>query len=310
MPDIEYRTMNHKPIDPNHARYYWLGGSALGILFAFLTIRSNWDYFAQYYSGFSFWARVIPFFAVEATIIILPLFKGFGNKAQGHAAIVCELLLAALAFTHTYFVSDASINKLQAGKTKIEASADFDRAQAAADRVTANNERLQENYAKQQQLHAKQMAHWYDAARITRSEGRKAPPAPPAPEPPKLQDVPQVSQSLVENATMSVELAGQAHVSHQTLQGLLFLMIGLVTVSIGAMIWLADGSRIKAWLLSLRAEDIKTQTQGQPQILGSPVSAPPQQPYVQPVQSPVQSPAPAQPARQPTAMQNGAGSRP
>src|SRR5262249_44530319 len=164
MPNIEYREMRHGAIDPNRARYYSIGLSALGVLFAFLTIKTNWDYFAQYYSGFSFWARVIPFFAVEAAIIILPLFKGFGNKAQGHAALVCEALLVAVALTHTYLVSDASIAKLQAGKTKVEASADFDRAQAAADRVTENNQRLQENYAQQQRNYNQQMRHYYDAA--------------------------------------------------------------------------------------------------------------------------------------------------
>src|SRR5262245_682498 len=123
MKEIEYHELRRGPINPNRARWYWLVGSGLGALFALLTIKTNWDYFAQYYEGFAFWARVIPFFAVEAAIVALPLFKGFGNKAQGNAAIVFELLLVGLALTHTYLVSDASIAKAQAGKTKAEASA-------------------------------------------------------------------------------------------------------------------------------------------------------------------------------------------
>lgn len=258
MKEIEYRELKVGPINPNRARWYSLGLSALGVLFGFLTIKTNWDYFEQYYDGFGFWARVIPFFAVEVAIVILPLFKGFGNKSQGNVALVCELLLVAGALTHTYLVSDASIAKLQAGKTKTEASADFDRAQSVADKVSASNQKLQEN-------HTKQMRFWNDAVAVARREGRRAPAMPEAP---KLQDVPQVSQDLVKNATMSVESAGEARVSHQTLQRLLFALIGMVTLSITAMVLLADGSRVKAWLLGQRAEEIKSKTQGQTQTLG------------------------------------------
>lgn len=252
MKEIEYRELKHGAINPNRARWYSLGLSVLGALFAFLTIKTNWDYFGQYYSGFGFWARVVPFFAVEAAIIILPLFKGFGNKAQGNTALVCELLLVGAALTHTYLVSDASITKLQAGKTKAEASADFDRSQNVADKITANNLKLQEN-------HTKQMRFWNDAAYVARREGRNAPKPPEAP---TLQIVPQVNQDIVKNANLSVEQAGEARVSHQTLQILLFAMIGLVTITITAMVLLSDGSKIKAWLLGQRAEKIKNETLG------------------------------------------------
>src|SRR5262249_42111712 len=197
MKEIEYHELRHGPINPNRARWYWLVGSALGPLFAFLTIKTNCDYFGQYFDGFAFWARVIPFFAVEAAIVALPLFKGFGNKAQGNTALVFEVVIALAALTHTYLVSDASIPKLQAGKTKTEASGDFDGAQAAADKVTAANQKLKENYAKQKENHARQMRFWNDAAYVAKREGRPAPPVPPPPQPPQLQDVPQVSQSLV-----------------------------------------------------------------------------------------------------------------
>src|SRR5262245_34323371 len=125
MREIQYHELRHGAIDPNRARWYALALSLLGVLFAFLTIKSNWDYFAQYYQGFAFWARVVPFFATEGAIVALPLFKGFGNKIQGSVALVCEGLLITIALTHTYLVSDASIARLQAGKTKIEATADF-----------------------------------------------------------------------------------------------------------------------------------------------------------------------------------------
>ena len=268
MKEIQYRPLQHGAIDPNKARWYSLGLSAVGVLFAFLTVKTNWDYFAQFYDGFAFWCRVVPFFGVEAMIIALPAFKGFGSKGQGNMALWCELLLVAGALTHTYLVSDYSIAKLQAGKTKTEASADFDRAQAVSDRVTASNQKLMDS-------HNRQMRLWRDAVFVAQREGK---PAPPAPQAPKLQDVPQVNQNLVNNATMSVEMAGEQRVSHQTLQRLLFLLVGLVTVSITSMVLLADGSRIRAWLLGMRAEEIKTQTKGETRTLGRISMAPPAQP--------------------------------
>src|SRR5262249_31713218 len=157
-----------------------------------------------YYGGFAFWARGIPFFAVEAAIIILPLFKGFGNKAQGHAAIGCEFLLIALALAHTYLVSDASITKLQAGKTKTHASADFQRAHVAPGRAAKKPRQPKEPHARLQQNYSKQMLGYNEAARRAAREGMPVPSAPKAPEPPQLQDVPKVGQSLVDNATLSV----------------------------------------------------------------------------------------------------------
>lgn len=285
MQNIEYRELKHGPINPNRARWYALGLSFVGALFAFLTIKTNWDYFGQYYEGFAFWARVIPFFGVEAAIVALPIFKGFGNKAQGNTALVFEVLLIAGALTHTYLVSDASISKIQAGKTKAEASADFEKNQSVADKITANNQKLQENYTRQ-------MRFWNDAAYVARREGRSAPPPPQAP---KLQDVPQVSQQVVDNSMMSVEQAGESRVSHQTLQRLLFALIGLVTISVTAMVLLADGSRIKAWLLSERAERIKTETTGATKPLWNPFQ------QTAPRSSPQMSPAPAQASdRKPT----------
>lgn len=266
MREIEYRRMDHDPVDPNRVKWYALALSFIGVLFAFLTIKTNWDYFAQYYDGFAFWAKVIPFCAVEATIIVLPLFKGLGNKAQGNLSLFCEVVLVIGALTHTYLVSDASIAKIKAGKTKAEANADFDKARAIAQQITATNIRLQEN-------HAKQMRYWNDAAYIARREGKSAPAAP---APPRLQDVPQIDQALLTNATLSVETAADIRVSPQTLQVLLFGLIGWVTGTYLIMFLLADASIIKSWLLKERAREIKTHVMGNPVPMRAPISmAPP-----------------------------------
>lgn len=256
MPEIKYHELRQKPIDPNRARWYALGLSAVGALFACLTIKTNTDYFAQYYTGAGFWLRVIPFYAIEGTIVVLPLFKGFGNEAQGRWAFWLDLVLIAAAATHTYLVSDASITKAQMSKTKMEASADLGARQAEVDKIAAANQKMLDTYSGQQKNYNMQMRHWYDAARVARSEGRPAPPAPPAPTQPQLLDVPKVSQTLVDSATVSVELAGLARVSHHTLQGLLFLMVGLVVLSISLMVQLADGTKIKAWFLRWRAKAV------------------------------------------------------
>ena len=270
MREIEYHELKHGPVDPNRARHYAWGLSALGCLFALLTVKTNWDYFEQYYDGFAFWARVIPFFAVEAAIVVLPLFKGYGSKAQGNWALGFEVALIFFALLHTYLVSDYSIAKLQAGKTKTEASADYDRRRADADRITKSNKELQENHARLMEGYNRQMRFWNDAAYVARREGRPAPPAPQPPPTPQFQEVPQLPKAVIDNSLLSVEAAGESRVSHQWLQRLLFLLIGLVTASVTAMVLLADGSRVKAWLLGRREGEIRAGMTGQTQRLTKP----------------------------------------
>lgn len=288
MPEIKYHELRQKAIDPNRARWYALGLLAVAALFACLTIKTNWDYFEQYFTGLAFWMRVIPFmFGVEGLIIILPLFKGFGNKAQGWWAIIFKVALMALAGAHTYLVSDYTIAQKAASKTKQEAVADLGARQAEVDKIASANQKARESYERQQKNYSTQMRYWYDAAAVARLEGRKAPPAPKAPDPPQPLEVPKVSQGLVDNASLSVEQAGAARVSHQTLQRLLFAMVALASVAIMTMVGLADGTRVRSWFLLWRAKavnNLKGETENLPTTAqnlsasgpqGQPASAPP-----------------------------------
>lgn len=249
---MQYVELKDKPINPNRAKWYALLLCAVAALIALMTLKSNYDYFAQYYQGFGFWMRVIPFFSVEVTIIALPLTKGWGSLSQQIAALICEVVLIGLSITHTSFVSQASQAKIQAGKTKAEAQVDFDRAQTQADRIAKQNEDLQNGYNRA-------MIQWNRAAAIARRNREQSPTAPAAPQ---LMTVPQIDQKVVNNSMLSTEQASEAEVSHALLLRLLYAMIAGVIASAASIVWLADASRVKAWLLRQKAEKIREATTG------------------------------------------------
>jgi len=254
---MRYVELRDNPPDPNRARYYAILLSLAAALIALMTLKTNYDYFKQYYEDFGFWMRLIPFYAVEATIIVLPLTKGWGNHSQWRAAKFFEVALIVLALVHTSLVGQADQAKKQAAKTKAEAQVDFDRSQAAANQVAAQNKQLQDSYNRA-------MSSWRRAATTTRLNRQPAPPPPAAPQ---LMTVPQIDQSLVSNATLSVEQAAESEVNHKTLLRLLYLMIGVVLGTAITMVSLSDSSRIKAWLLRRRAAEIMRMTGTSPAIV-------------------------------------------
>lgn len=244
---MKYIELKDRPVNPNHVKYYSLVLSGVAALIALVTVKSNYDYFSQYYDGFGFWMRLIPFFAVEIAIITLPLAGGFGNKSQWQAAKVCEVVLIVLSLIHTSLVSQSGQIKIQAEKTKAEAQIDFDRAQTAANQIAAQNKQLQDSYNNS-------MLQWRRAANIAKRSDQQIPSAP---APPQLMTVPQIDQKLISNSTMSTTNAGESEVSHVTLLRLLYLMIFTVVISATAMVLLADATRIRSWLLKIRAQEIK-----------------------------------------------------
>lgn len=243
---VQYLELKEAPIDPNKVRKYAFVLSLVALLIAVVTVRSNYDYFAQYYGGWSFWMRLIPFLAVEATIIALPLAGGWGNRAQWQAAKVCELLLIALALVHTSLVSQSDQARIQATKTKAEAQVDLEREQKQIDKILEQNQRLSDS-------HSLAMMRWNRAAATARRMGQAAPPAPPAPQ---MAVVPQLDQRLVSDATLSTHGASEATVNHRILLRLLWAMIGMVAISSTLMFTLADASKIRAWLLRRKAQAI------------------------------------------------------
>lgn len=240
---VNYLHLREKPIDPNRVKNYAFILSGAAALIALVTIKSNFDYFSQFYSGYSFWMRVIPFFAIEGTIITLPLVGGFGNHAQWKAAKICEVVLIALSLTHTVLVSQSDQAKILATKTKAEAQADYDRANTLADRIATQNQNLQDSYNTA-------LAQWNRAATIARRRHVQPPSAPIAPQ---LMTVPQVNRKLIDNATLSTEDVVEAQVPHKTLMFLLFGMIGAVIGSATWIFMMADASRVRAWMLRRKA---------------------------------------------------------
>lgn len=244
---MKYFELNDNPIDPNRSKLWAVLLCLVAVLIALMTIRSNYDYFAQYFDGWAFWMRVIPFFAVEITICLLPLAIGWGNRSQLYAAAVCEVFLIVIALIHTSLVGQSIMAKLQAAKTKSEAQTDFEKTRFTVSAIAASNQKSQENYSQQ-------MREWRRAAATAQANNL---PAPLPPSAPQMQAVPQINQSLVDNANLNVEEAAEAQVDHNTLLRLLYVMIGGVIATALLLVKLADSSRIKVWLLKLRAQDVR-----------------------------------------------------
>jgi cell division protein FtsB len=194
---MQYVELKSSPPDPNRAKYWALGLSAVAALIALMTVKSNYDYFVQYYLGFALAVRIITFAAVEASIITLPLFKGWGNDKQMKWALVVDVLLVILSLTHTYLVGETTQVKIQAQNAKAEATADFERTNNAADKIAARNKDLQDSYNRA-------MVNYNRAVANARYTGQ---PAPPPPAPPQLLAVPQVKAETVTASQINVEQA-------------------------------------------------------------------------------------------------------
>lgn len=268
---INHVELQTKPIDPNRAKYYALGLAAVAGLFALVTIKSNYDYFETYYTGWSFWLRVIPFFAFEATIIGLTLTKGWGNPKQMGAALVFEAALVLVGLTHTYYVSSATQLRHAAAASKAAARQDVGETSRLAREAADTNERLRREYTAS-------LAAWRRAAYVAQAN-RMSPPVPPAE--PQYVEIPKVSQEAVAAASLDVEGRIEGEVPHRLLLRILFVMIGLVIGAWTAVVFLADGSRLRYWLLQQRGarldEEMKPAKPVVPlgqQAAPAPVSAP------------------------------------
>lgn len=256
MDKIQHIELETKPIDPNRAKYYSLGLAAVAALFALVTIKSNYDYFDAYYTGWSFWLRVIPFLAIEITIIGLTLTKGWGNPRQMWAALAFEVLLMAVGLTHTYYVSGATQTRISAARSKATAKTDFDTTRQAANEAAEMNAKLQDGYNKA-------LDKWRRAAADARFLRQ---PIPPVPEPPHYLNVPQIRKETTDAATIDVEGKVEAEVPHTFLLWLLFTMIGLVIAAWATLVFLADGSRLRYWLLRQRDEHLDAQMKREKRI--------------------------------------------
>ena len=252
MTERRYVELQTKPIDPNKAKWYALALAAAAALFAIMTVRSNFDYFETYYTGWAFWMRVVPFCAFEATIVLLTLTKGWGNPRQMWAALVFEVLMIAIGLTHTYYVSGATQTRISAERSKAAAKVDFSATQEAATRAGEANARLQTEYNKALNV-------WRRAAADARFLRQ---PIPPAPEPPRYLEVPQVSQSMVSTAALDVEGKVESEVPHRSLLRLLYLMIALTIGAWTSVVFLADSSRLRYWLLQQLGAELDDKING------------------------------------------------
>ena len=243
---MKYINLTDKAINPNRAKLWAVGLSIVAALIAMMTIKSNYDYFAQYFDGFAFWMRVVPFFAVETTIISLPLAIGWGNRAQIIAAGVFEIALIVLSILHTSFVGQSIQAKQIAESTRTAASADLERISGLSSAIAARN-------AQAQALYTSQMKEWRRVADLAKRNDQQPPPPPTAP---TLEAVPAISNELSTNATLSVEEAAEKQISHAVLLRLLYAMILCVIGAAILMAKLADSVRVRNWLLKQRENEI------------------------------------------------------
>src|SRR5262249_52387436 len=145
-PQELYKNLKMKAADPNKAkRYAWMLCCAAAFI-ALLTFRSNFDYFLQYYMGWSLRTRVAVFLGVEAFLILAPLTKGYGNRRQVRWAFILEFVMIPLLFLHTYLVGESLETRKEAEATKTTAQVDLNRERQAAKEAAAANQRAQEAF--------------------------------------------------------------------------------------------------------------------------------------------------------------------
>lgn len=246
---VDQVELRASPIDPNRAKYWSWGLVAVAALLCVLTIGSNYDYFIAYFDGWSLWRRLIVFGAIQAAIVLLPLAKGYGNYKQMYLALVFDVVLVIADLTHTYLVGGATQTRIAAERSRASASAMFDRVNDAASRAAGDNARLLANYNQELKL-------WRQAAADARYLGQ---PVPPMPQRPQLVEVPQVGKEVVQTAGTDIEAKVEAAAPHSVLLLLLYGMVGLVAAAVGGLVYVADGSRLRAWLLKQRDAQLKHQ---------------------------------------------------
>lgn len=263
--NILHEELQAKPINPNRSpKRQAVGISLIGVLFAILTVKSNYDYFVQYYEGWALFVRLVAFASVEITIITLPLFKGWGNYRQVIAFIVFEVMIAVPSLVHTALVSDVTQTRISANRSKAEAKTDYEAIQQNADEVGKRNTRRVNEY---QQA----MAAYKNAVRFRQQTGID--PGPP-PEAPRLEKPPEAGNDLISTATMDIEQKVEESVPHRFLLRLLYFMVLMVGLAWSTMTALSDAVRVRMYLLFQRSQtiDSKIGKKKDVQVLGDGVN--------------------------------------
>lgn len=247
---VPFVPLKDGPIDPNRARVYSILLSVAAGIVALVTLRSNMDYFGQYYAGWGYWMRVIPFWGVELAIVTLPLTKGFGNTAQWKYAKFFEVVLVALSLTHTFLVGDSMQTKKTVEITRATAKADYDQLKADRDKIIKQNDKMRSDYNQQLSLFRQTSIN---AAHF----GQSAPTEPPKP---KYLDVPAIDEGIVKNATLNAEEEAEKQVNHSVLLQLLFVMIAFTIAAATVMVSVSDTMVIQDWLKRGKAVVVKAMT--------------------------------------------------
>jgi len=278
MEPIYHVPLQTKPIDPNKAKYWSLGLSVLGVLIAVWTFKSNYTYFAVYHEGWDFWLRIIGFVAIEITLILLPLFKGWGNPRQILAMWIFEIAIIVLSFVHTGYVNDSTQTRIASTRSKAEAKADFDSTSKTANDVADRNKAMRSEYNAT-------LAQWRRAATVAQNNNQ---PPPPMPVEPQYLSVPQVSQKMVDTANLNIEETVETVVPHAFLLRLLQGMLLLVVVAWTIMLVLADSMRLRLAILRTRGQQLDTHISQKQEVRklgeGSPTQTPVEQ--VEPDENP------------------------
>lgn len=242
----EYVPLKTANINPNRARWQSVGLCVLAGLIALFTVKSNYTYFSIHHAGWDFWLRVIAFSSVELTLILLPLFKGWGNPRQITMMWIAEGTIMLLSFVHTAYVNDSTHTRVSAERSKNDAANTFKTTTAAAQEIAATNERLRAEYNKS-------LTAWRRAANTAQANNQAPPPMPAEP---AYIDMPQVGQDVVKTMAVDIEQKVESAVPHRFLLGLLQVMIGLVAITWTFMAVLSDSARVLMAQLKHRSRQV------------------------------------------------------
>ncbi len=262
-PQELYKNLKLRPADPNKAKLYAFALCCAAAFIALLTFRSNFDYFLQYYFGWSLKTRVVVFLGVEAFLILAPLTKGYGNRRQIKWAFIFELLIIPLLFLHTYLVGESIETRKEAESTKSTAQLDLNRERQAAKEAAEANRRVQDSFNQAQKNYNVAMARYERLKRQALRDGTTMPGMPSQPTAPELTPVPKISEGLVGNSTMAVGEIVQRKVDHNTLRALQFLILLCAIAGTTCIVLFSDAMRIREWFMEYRDDDLKDTIQSQ-----------------------------------------------
>jgi hypothetical protein len=254
--ELLYKNLKMKPADPNKAKLYALALCCAAAFIALLTFRSNFDYFLQYYTGWSLRTRVAVFLGVETFLILAPATKGYGNRRQIKWAFILELVIIPLLFLHTYLVGESIETRKEAEATKVTAQADLNRERYDATAAAKSNKEALDSFNKAQQSYNAAMARYERLKRQALRDETPMPPMPTQPVQPQLIPVAKINDELVTSATMAVDAVVQRKVDHNTLRALQFLILLCAIAGTTCIVLFSDAMRIREWFMRKREDDL------------------------------------------------------